>query len=143
MIVFYSRTGTTKRCAEALAAARKETLFELKPLRSPGLLGGILQSITGRKAKVRELPDVTGESVLYICSPVWAGRIAPAVRYFVSDSILFGKEIKLLLTCQSASDSYEAACRQEFSRYGLNLSGVLVMPLGPGELPDPEKLMSL
>ncbi len=133
MVVYYSRSGSTRLCAEALAAEKGEGLFELKA-KGGSMISGVFKSICGMKTRVESLPELTGESAVYICSPVWAGRFTPAVRYFVNNSDFKGKTVKLLLTCATPSDEYARACEKELARLGVAVSDSLAICPKGGEI---------
>ena len=87
-IVFYSRSGTTRLMAEALAARLVAESSEITCAQyRPGLFGYIA---AGRSAMRRERPEISvteGDGkpdCLLIGSPIWVGRIAPPVRSYLA-----------------------------------------------------------
>ena len=103
MVIYYSWKGRTKAYARELAALRKDTVFELieKKKRSGilGFISGGFQSITKKESPVEKMPDLNNINEIYICSPVWASGITPAVRYFINHAALAGITVNFILTC--------------------------------------------
>ena len=107
MVIYYSWKGHTKTYAQELAALRKDTAFELveKNKRSDigGFISGCFQSVTKKETPVIGMPDLNKENEIYVCSPIWASGIAPAVRYFINHAPLKGVTVNFLLTCGNVS----------------------------------------
>ena len=105
MVIFYSWNGHTKAYAKELAALNNDKVFELieKKKRAGifGFISGCFQSITKKETTVSKLPDLKGVKEAYVCSPIWASGIAPAVRYFINHAALKGVNVNFLLTCAS------------------------------------------
>jgi flavodoxin len=89
LVVYYSRTGTTRRVAEALAqklGADIEEIVDRK--RRGGVLGFI---VSGKDAMLRRLTQISeprrdpaSYDLVAIGTPVWAARMSPAVRTYIS-----------------------------------------------------------
>jgi len=103
MIVYYSWKNHTKVYAQELAVLRKDTIFALTEKRKRsgawGFLSGCYQSAAKKESPVTGMPDLSGEKEIYICSPIWAAGITPAVRYFIHHAGLKGITVNFLLTC--------------------------------------------
>ena len=109
MVIYYSWGGNTKRYAEELAAKKGIACFALveKNNRRHGPFGFIksgFQSAFKKETEVISLPDLSGLDELYLCSPIWASGMAPALRYCIKHAGLSGKKINFLFTCASAPD---------------------------------------
>ncbi|MCL2350944.1 MAG: hypothetical protein FWC55_00270 [Firmicutes bacterium] len=103
MIVCYSKTGKTKVFAEELSKLTGMKLFELAEERPhKGFFGsfrGAWDAVRGKESKVKALPDLAGVKKIFVCSPIWAGSVAPAARYFMNHADLTGVEVSFLTTC--------------------------------------------
>jgi flavodoxin len=88
LIVYYSRTDTTKKVAERLAeklGADLEAVIDRKKW------GGIFVYFFGGRAAMREQPTDIGDNkydpanydLVVIGTPVWAGRVTPAIRTYL------------------------------------------------------------
>jgi menaquinone-dependent protoporphyrinogen IX oxidase len=90
LIVFYSRTGTTKIVAEALAKELAADVEELKDGDGIDYSGSIGWLKAGRSAfmkvetKLRERRyDPKNYDLVVIGSPTWAGLCPPAIRSYI------------------------------------------------------------
>ena len=91
IIVYYSRTGTTKELAEFLAKkldCRAIELIDLTNRKGPlaYLLGGrdAMQRKLTQIEKVKE--DVFKYDLVIIGTPVWGSNVTPAVRTFLTQN---------------------------------------------------------
>lgn len=89
LVVYYSLTGNTARVARDIAS---RVQADVESLKDPGHGLGVLSQFTNaldawRKAPARiEAPlfDPAGYAVTVIGTPVWAWRLTPAVRSYLS-----------------------------------------------------------
>lgn len=89
LVAYYSRTGHTKRLAEAIAAASQATFDPIleRHRRRGGFVGNMVttfQALTGQTSEI--LPagqDPRQYSLLAIGTQVWAGSLPPPVRAYV------------------------------------------------------------
>jgi flavodoxin len=89
LVVFYSRTGTTKRVGEEIAKALKSDVEEIKDLAGNrlGIKGWI---ISGKESSLKKLPlikkierDLSKYDLVIIGTPVWAFTMASPIRTFI------------------------------------------------------------
>lgn len=88
LIVFFSRTGTTRLLAEAIARATQGDLEELRERRSRrGVIGWLRSGYEGTYHKAAEtLPlrrDVSAYDLIFLGSPTWSQSLASPVRGFL------------------------------------------------------------
>jgi flavodoxin len=88
LVVYYSRSGTTKKVAEKIADILKCDREEIMPVRKySGLIGWIISGYEAAKKKLPEIMDVTKVPDAYdaviIGTPVWAGTMSSPVRTFI------------------------------------------------------------
>jgi flavodoxin len=112
LVVYYSRTGTTKKLGLAIASklgCESEEIIDLKPRK--GIIGWIR---SGRDAFKRLRTDIkkpkiglSGYDMLIIGTPVWAGYIAPAVRTYLEDNKEKIKQVAFFTT-QGSADPQKA-----------------------------------
>jgi flavodoxin len=88
LIVYYSRSGTTRKVAEALAGILKAEVEEISEKRKRGGPIGWLKS--GYEASRKKSPsiadlkhDPASYDLVVIGTPVWAGTLASPVRSFL------------------------------------------------------------
>lgn len=104
LVVFYSLTGRTRLVAQTIARETQADLAEIEEVKprkmGPGtyLSGGM----DARKGKASEIKPVTVNIDQYrrvfIGSPIWASRCAPAINSFVDTANLKDKELVLFFT---------------------------------------------
>jgi len=116
LIVFYSRTGNTKTVSETI----RETLYcdiqEIKDLKDrTGMRGYISGMIDVRKNPITpvspKVVNLKDYDLLFIGSPIWGMKFAPAITTFLNSADFEGKKVVLFATTsarmrQTAFDEY-------------------------------------
>ena len=115
-VIFYSRTGNTKTVAEVIAESLDFHLHEITDLKDrSGFFGFIGGMIDVRKSPITTISTETFNldkyEVLFIGSPIWGMKFAPAITTFIQEADLTGKKIILFATTssrmkQTAFDEY-------------------------------------
>jgi len=99
LVVYYSLTGNTKLVAQVIAEALNTTpveIMETKPrkLRPLVYLIGGFQATMDRGSKVNPIDvDLKQYERIFIGSPIWNSRPAPAVNSFIYQTNLEGRSI--------------------------------------------------
>jgi len=99
LVVYYSLTGKTKLVAQVIAEALNATLVEItetKP-RKLGpliyLIGGFA-ALTNRGTKINPIDvDLKQHERIFIGSPIWGSRPAPAINSFIYRTNFEGRSI--------------------------------------------------
>jgi multimeric flavodoxin WrbA len=104
LIVFFSRTGTTRLLAEAIARATQGDLEELRERRSRrGVIGWLRSGYEGTCHKAAEpLPlrhDLSAYDLVFIGSPTWNQALSSPVRGFMQRNRLQLGSVALFATC--------------------------------------------
>jgi flavodoxin len=91
LVVFYSRTGTTRRVAEAISASLncdREEIFDTKDRAGVwGYLAAGRDASLKRPTAIREMRvDPAAYDLVIVGTPVWAFTAVPAVRTFLANS---------------------------------------------------------
>ncbi|USS39877.1 flavodoxin [Thermococcus aggregans] len=87
LVVFYSRRGTTKRVAQEIAKALNADVDEVidkKPRK--GILGFLRAGYDATRGKTTEIEfekDPSKYDLVVIGTPVWNGRVTPAIRTYL------------------------------------------------------------
>ena len=103
LVVYYSRTGTTKTVGKAIAKELKADSDEIIDLKKR--LGSINYIIAGKDAKKRKLTKIEVKKkpesydMIIIGTPIWASSMTPAVRTYLTNNNLKGKKIGFFCTC--------------------------------------------
>lgn len=115
-IIFYSRTGNTRTVAEVIAETFDFHLQEITDLKDrSGFFGFIGGMIDVRKSPITtispETVSVDEYDVLFIGSPIWGMKFAPAITTFLEGTDFTGKKVILFTTTssrmkQTAFDQY-------------------------------------
>ena len=115
-VIFYSRTGNTRMVAEVIAEAFNLHLQEIKDLKDrSGFFGFIGGMIDVRKNPITtispETVNLDEHELLFIGSPIWGMKFAPAITTFLQGADLTGKKVILFATTssrmkQTAFDEY-------------------------------------
>lgn len=97
LVVFYSRTGTTKKVAEELACQLNADIEEITDLKyRDGVIGFIFggrDAVLRRNTEIGEIKkDPSKYDLVVVGSPVWGRNITPAARtYMHCNKDKFGK----------------------------------------------------
>ncbi len=99
LVVYYSLTGKTKLVSQVIAEAMNATLLEIKETK-PRKLGpfvylfGGLAAMTNRGSKINPIDvDLKQHGTIFIGSPMWGPRPAPAVNSFIYQTNFEGRSI--------------------------------------------------
>jgi len=109
LVVFYSRTGTTRKVAEKLSAALAADLEEIidKDKRS-GVLGYLRSGRDAIKKTQAKIELVKNDPAVYdliiVGTPVWIGTMAAAVKTYLSANKDKIKKAAFFSTQGSSSD---------------------------------------
>jgi len=103
LIVFYSRTNTTKKIAEELGnklGAAVEELKDNKNWSGPlGYMGAGWAAVAGKLVDLKEHKyDPANYDLIIIGTPVWAGRMTPAVRTYIKEHKQYFKKAAFFTT---------------------------------------------
>ncbi|MBN2187293.1 MAG: hypothetical protein JW732_07595 [Dehalococcoidia bacterium] len=99
LVVYYSLTGKTKLVSRVIAEALNATLLEIKEIK-PRKLGSSIYSvggfaaITNRRSKINPIDvDLKQHETIFIGSPIWGSRPAPAINSFIYQTNFEGRSI--------------------------------------------------
>ena len=103
LVVFYSRTGTTRGLAGQIADmldCQAEEVVDVQP--RSGLLGfvkGGMHALKGRPTQIGEVKnDPAAYDLVIIGTPVWAGTMTPAIRTYITQQKDRLPEVAFFLT---------------------------------------------
>jgi len=103
IVLYYSRTGKTAVAAKAIADKISSEIIEVKDLKSrKGLIGWIRAALDARSMKTTQIEPSTVNTadydIIYLGTPVWAGKPAPAINTAINNFEIRGKDIILFVT---------------------------------------------
>lgn len=105
LIVFFSRTGTTRRVAESIARGTRGELEELRECKSRrGIFGWLRSGYDGTYRRAAEtLPiarDLRSYDLVFIGSPTWSRALSSPVRGFLERRGPELENVATFATCQ-------------------------------------------
>jgi flavodoxin len=137
LVVYYSRSGSTKTVAKALASGVGGTLRELVDTNArTNLFAAAMAALFRRPARlVNPDYDVTGYETVVIMTPIWVGNPAPAANTFLRTVNLTGKKVLIVALGESGENLATSSRLEQMARarggqvlgvhhiHGLNSSG--------------------
>jgi flavodoxin len=107
LILYYSRTGNTKMCCEALQKELGADLIEIKDLKNRdggwGFFTGALGSMFNVHTNIDPLnPDLSPYKNIIIASPIWTGTLSTAIRTLIDKNRLDNKQVVMFTTTNAA-----------------------------------------
>lgn len=89
LLVFYSRTGYTRRVAEQITKQLQCDICDIREQHPRSGVGGylrsLLEAVSGREPLLQNHgPDPSRYAVVIVGTPVWASRIASPVRAYLT-----------------------------------------------------------
>jgi len=111
LVAFYSRTRKTKLVAKTVSWEINGKLMELQEVK--GRNGGArmytsagFQAITNKGSKLKPFDSNVAEyELVFIGSPIWAGRVTPAINTFISSVDLQNKRVVAFFTMDGDDSS--------------------------------------
>lgn len=99
LVVFYSLTGKTRIVAQAIAEELGATILEVEETRARTsgflvYLSGGFAAFANKGSKIRPVAvDVSRYDRVFIGSPIWASRPAPAINSFIYKTDFEGRTV--------------------------------------------------
>jgi flavodoxin len=110
LVVYYSRTGVTKKVAEAVAGSLGSDIEEIIDQKDRRGIWGWLMA--GRDATLKKLVNINSKKqdpsnydLVVIGTPVWAWTLTPAIRAYIAANCANFKKVAFFLTMSGACGS--------------------------------------
>lgn len=104
-IVYFSRTGVSKRVAETIANGVANEVIEITDNKNwNGILGfikGAFYASTDKEVSIKVNGEIDRTKDYIVVSPLWAGGPALAIRTFLKE-VPFNK-VKIVITCDGSN----------------------------------------
>lgn len=89
LVVYYSRTGNTEKIADEITGKTDADIQKIVDRKNRmgvwGFITGAFDALLSRETSIRELSCRPSEyDMIIIGTPIWAGKITPAVRTFIN-----------------------------------------------------------
>jgi flavodoxin len=105
ILVYYSRTGLTRRIVDIIKAKLNAEVYEIKSDINYDGAGGYMKACVHAKAgssqKFENLPSFADFDFVFLGAPVWAFTVASPLWAFVTAADFAGKTVITLPTCGS------------------------------------------
>ena len=103
LVVYYSRTGVTRQCAQTLAKTVGAEIEEIAdPTRRGGFIGFMRSGYEASLNRLVRIGDLKHNpkdfDLVVVCTPVWAGKPASPVTTFIKKYQSSIRNIAILLT---------------------------------------------
>jgi len=138
LVLYYSRSGHTRKLAQEIAAALSADIEELKDGRNRSGPIGFLKS--GREARSGATVDLAPLShnpsqydLVVVGTPVWASTISSPVRTLLQHESLRGVKLAWFCTSGATSSSMHNGCLNDMSHESGH-TPVAMLGLSAGEL---------
>jgi len=122
LILYYSYDGNTQLIAEAIAGAIGADLERLVPVEQKHPKGLMKYVWHGRSAVMQEKPvlaprerDILSYDIIFLGTPVWAGRWAPAFNTLFEETDFTGKKIACFYCHAGAPGSIEKRFKRQLA----------------------------
>jgi len=120
MIIYYTRSQKTKIFAEALGEILDRPVYELKSdlgnMKGFRFLIKALGMVFSNKGfPVSNMPDSVPQEI-YVCGPIWGGRLVGPPKYFMENIDLSQTKVNLLVTAETPVEKYRTRALQDLSQ---------------------------
>ena len=117
-VVFYSCDGNTKLAAQAIAQKLAAHIFEIEETKKRKIKGfGFIRAgfgaTLGKKSPIKNTfsDEMKNYDKLFIGTPVWAGKAAPAINAFIDTLDAAGKKVAIFtVQADPKPDESSAPC---------------------------------
>ncbi len=115
LLVFYSRTGSTRKVAQEIAKSIDTDIEELVDKENrKGPLGFIKSgrdAIKKKRARLQQtVKDPSAYELVVLGTPVWGSNLSTPVRTYIADNKNLLKKIALFCTAGGESERYASNC---------------------------------
>lgn len=109
LVVYYTRTNKTKMVAEKIAQMKNADMLEIidKKDRSGalGYIGGVISAIRNSPTPIEyDVKDLSKYDIVYLGSPVWASKPAPAIREYIEQNDFSDVNVVTFVTMMSSGE---------------------------------------
>jgi flavodoxin len=129
LVLYYSRTGNTRLCCEALQKSLGADLQEIRDCKGRsggwGFFTGAIGSLFNVHTAIEPAhPDLSGYRNIIIASPIWTGTLSTAIRTLIDENRWDGKNVVLLTTTNAAEkEKYIEKSRARVAQRGARVLG--------------------
>lgn len=109
LVVYYTRTNKTKMVAEKIAQMKNADILEIidKKDRSGalGYIGGAISAVRNSSTPIEyDVKDLSKYDIVYLGSPVWASKPAPAIREYIEQNDFSDVNVVTFVTMMASGE---------------------------------------
>ncbi|PAV06943.1 flavodoxin family protein [Methanosphaera cuniculi] len=109
LVVYYTRTNKTKMVAEKIAQMKNADMLEIidKKDRSGalGYIGGAISAVRNSSTPIEyDVKDLSKYDIVYLGSPVWASKPAPAIREYIEQNDFSDVNVVTFVTMMASGE---------------------------------------
>jgi flavodoxin len=103
LVIYYSRTGNAKFVAEKISSELKADIEEVVDLKNRrgwlGFLRAGYDATLGKETKIEKTQKLPNDyDLIVVGTPVWNSRLTPAIRTYLKENPLIGKNVAVFST---------------------------------------------
>ena len=107
LVIYYSRSGKTREVAEVIKEEKNADIVEIKEKSNRsgalGFIKGAVDSVRNAKTEITPTTvDLSGYDTVYIGTPVWASKPAPAIIKLIENCNFNGVKVITFATMMSS-----------------------------------------
>ena len=119
LVAFYSRDGHTQKAAEIIAGALNADIDEIEDKKSrKGIIGFLIAGYDATRGKTTDISfskNAADYDVVIVGSPVWNGKVTPAVRTYLLKNRNNIKKAAFFVTCAGREGKCLAQMREIYN----------------------------
>ncbi len=146
-IVYYSRTGNTKKIAKTLEEKIKQKkaevdLIEIEHEKRPGFFSASRVALKNKDLPIKNKDfNLDKYDLILTGTPTWAGRPSPYIKSYLKNvEKLKGKKAAVFVTCAGTTDKTEKVCnylKEDFDNLGIKtIDNHLIIQMKKEEIID-------
>jgi len=142
MIIYYTRSQKTKLFAEALGEIVGLPLYrlhsDLDNMKGFKFLIKALGMVFSNKGfPAHSLPDALPEEI-YVCGPIWGGRLVGPAKYFLENTDLSKTKVNLLLTAETPVEKYRTRALEDLAKLQCIKGNAYIFATKKEQMPEKE-----
>ena len=140
MVYFYSKSRKTEVFAKAVGEYFNVPIRELETdLNQFSGIGFVFRAlgltIRNKPYPILNMPVVIAKEI-YVCTPVWGGRVAAPALYFLQNADLRGVTVNVIVTASTPVDKYRANALKLLESINCVPGRAFVFATASGSLPE-------
>ena len=145
MILYYTWKQKTKTIAECLANVLNYPAIELKTQLNGKknfafMFNALKLTFTNKTFPVDNIPQTFPQEI-YVCSPIWGGKIAAPTKHFLENAQLHNVKVNLILTANTPTERYFLTAKDYLDKISCTSGDIKLFATSDKIKPDPEVMI--